>query len=191
MRAYLKMALVLVTGSTYMPNMAQGADFSCPSTIALDLCEQLKGLGQDELMSFSITFKRTPFDSADTDPEKDTTASPGDSGSFAIYAEYTRDLFSKYDLRWPADTGERAAAPLEYEGTYKLFASKSTLQALSLESYVQEIERWAPDGPTSALLSNPKRLNSLAPQGSFNAMGQQLPPSHAKTSAPKFWIRNR
>jgi hypothetical protein len=187
MKILANIAIVFIAGYSILPCMAQNGDITCQNTITRDLCEQLKNRDNDALLSFVVMFKRDSVDSPISDPNKDTAAPTGGPGTPSDFARYTQELFGKYDLRLPEDTVNRANAPTQIEGLYRLFATKSTILALSTENFVQEVHRWAPDLPAGNRRLPKTGLKLRSSQYHFNVRGQQL--KESTLDKPQFKVR--
>lgn len=130
--------------------------------ITTELCSELSSRAEVDYLPVVIYFVRASMPTDTVDPKKDTTGTKpptSTGGEPAEYTEYTRKLFSDYDLRSAVDSSRRLSAPTTIEGSYWVLATKKTILQLNQAEFIMSISYWNPQTtslrPSAQIAANP------------------------------------
>lgn len=169
------LANLTLAGAQDLPCSSSPATAKPDQKITPELCSELSSRAEADYLPVRIYFVRAPGQPDTVDHKKDTTGiKPPTStgGEPAEYTEYTRKLFSDYDLRSTTDSSRRLSPPTTIEGSYSVLATKKTILQLNQAEFIMNITYWNPQ--TISLRSSAQSAARLAGEASFDLKGRAV-----------------
>jgi len=151
------------------------AEQTCPEKIESRFCDSLATTDSIKLIGFTIDLKLSgTFQTCDKTAQECKNEPPYDYPSDTNLIRSTKELFSTYDLRWPANPEVRANAPDSINDfVYHFYAKKETIYKIGEEKYIVSVHRWEPNGPSGTLPQLQTMRSGVLGQ-KFNVKGQKI-----------------